>query len=490
MNMRVNKDKPATRRAPTEAPALPGNDRVAWLGRFGWLPVPLLVLGMAAVWAADLRTSYESRDLLLALNFVFSSLASLFVAYLVARSFLVSGMPGLLMLGCGVVLWGCSGFVGTVAGLADTTAAQDFANMNVTIHNICVWLSAVCHLVGVIFLLRPKRTVHAAGLALSAAYTGALGAVGLVTLSALAQWTPTFIVQGQGGTLVRQFVLGSAIVMFAFTAFQLIGTNRRSPSPFTHWYGLALALIAAGLLGIMMEPSAGSPLSWLGRAAQYVGGVYMLIAGVMSVRQSQVWGIPLERALREERNFAKTVLETAGALVVVLDRQGRIRRFNRACEETTGYSAAEVQGRVLWEFLIPPGELAGVKETWEELTAGNFPNKHENHWLAKDGAQRLIAWSNTALTDDAGEVLHTVAIGIDITERKRREEQIAKLTKLYAVLSRVDESIVRTHDAGSLYRDVCRIVAEEGEFPLVWIGVTEDTQVVPAAWWGLKSDYM
>ena len=41
--------------------------------------------------------------------------------------------------------------------------------------------------------------------------------------------------------------------------------------------------------------------------------------------------------LRKERDFISAVLSTAGALVVVLDRQGRIVRFNRACEKLTGY---------------------------------------------------------------------------------------------------------------------------------------------------------
>jgi len=128
--------------------------------------------------------------------------------------------------------------------------------------------------------------------------------------------------------------------------------------------------------------------------------------------------------MRQERDFASAVLNTTGALVAVLDPQGRITRFNRACEEVTGYSAAEVQGRVFWEFLVPPEDLPVVRETWEHLKAGDFPNGHENHWLARDGSRRLIAWSNTALVDEAGEVRHIIATGLDITERKRAEEAL------------------------------------------------------------------
>ena len=51
-----------------------------------------------------------------------------------------------------------------------------------------------------------------------------------------------------------------------------------------------------------------------------------------------------EQALQEERNLAATILDTVGALVVVLDPQGRIVRFNRACERTSARDFDQRQG--------------------------------------------------------------------------------------------------------------------------------------------------
>jgi len=390
------------------------NDGTRRLGRLAWAPIPLLLAAILVLWLADLRGSHESHFLGIALNIVFSTVASLFVAYLIARSFLVRGTAGLLLLGCGVVLWG-------LAGVVATAVAGDDVNVLITIHNSCVCLSALCHLASVLLSLRPRRTLSPAGLWLPAAYAHAVVAVALIALSAHAGWLPTFFIQGQGGTLFRQFVLGSAVAMFGLTALLLAVTSRRPLSPFAYWYALALALIAVGLFGVMLESSVASILGWTGRGTQFLSGVYMLIAAVASVRESRAWGISLEAALREERGFSSAVLDTAGALVVVLDAQGRITRFNRACEQLTGYSAADVLGRVFWDFLIPPDEMPGVMETWNSLNAGSLPSRHENHWLTRDGTRRLIDWSNTALTGEAGEVRHIIAIGIDITARKRVE---------------------------------------------------------------------
>ncbi|MCE5268655.1 MAG: GAF domain-containing protein, partial [Planctomycetaceae bacterium] len=78
---------------------------------------------------------------------------------------------------------------------------------------------------------------------------------------------------------------------------------------------------------------------------------------------------------------------------------------------------------------------------------------------------------------------------VDATERKGRDAQMAKLTRLYAVLSQVNEAIVRANDAGELYAEVCRIVADVGGFPCVWIGEQKDQAVVLAAVFGSAADY-
>ncbi|RJQ56312.1 MAG: PAS domain S-box protein [Actinobacteria bacterium] len=130
----------------------------------------------------------------------------------------------------------------------------------------------------------------------------------------------------------------------------------------------------------------------------------------------------IKAALESERDFTSAVLDTAGALVVVLDTVGRIVRFNRMCEKTTGYRAQEVEGRAFWDIFLVEEEIEAVRQVFEELRAGNFPNTHENYWLTKDGKRRLISWSNTALVDGEGKVRHVIATGVDVTERKEAEE--------------------------------------------------------------------
>lgn len=130
------------------------------------------------------------------------------------------------------------------------------------------------------------------------------------------------------------------------------------------------------------------------------------------------------RSLKYTKDLATAVLETAGALVIVLDEKGRIVTFNRACEDITGYTFEEVKNRVFWDFLLIPDEIRQVKSVFRKLRAGQFPNRFENYWVAKNGTRYLISWSNTALTNNKGEVEFIIGTGIDITVRRQAEQSL------------------------------------------------------------------
>lgn len=136
-----------------------------------------------------------------------------------------------------------------------------------------------------------------------------------------------------------------------------------------------------------------------------------------------------EQALSKEQEFISAVLDTAGALIVVLDRQGKIIRFNRACEELTGYSFVDIQGKRLWDFLLLPEESPAVKKVFQNLREETRSNQFENHWVTKDGKIRQISWSNTILANNKGKVDYVIGIGIDVTERRQAEQDIQNLLR-------------------------------------------------------------
>lgn len=142
----------------------------------------------------------------------------------------------------------------------------------------------------------------------------------------------------------------------------------------------------------------------------------------------------IEARLRTERDFVSAILDTECGLVIVIDPEGRVVRFNRACETTTGYYAHEIVGRLIWDILVFPSEEPYMRLKLEAVLSGFFPNECEVRWRTKQGGERRVRLSNTALIDKTGKPTHIVATGIDITEHYAAETELARSREDFRLL--------------------------------------------------------
>ncbi len=164
-----------------------------------------------------------------------------------------------------------------------------------------------------------------------------------------------------------------------------------------------------------------------------------LSQAVMALRNSRLYSqarqeiIERVKALKTERNFISAVLDSAGALVVILNKEGRIVRFNHACEQTTGYTLDEVKGKHIWDIFTISDQIEAAQTIFERLRGGEFPLQHESWWLTKSGDRYLMAWSSTVLRDHHGDIEFIIHAGYDITERKQVEEALRQGGERYAL---------------------------------------------------------
>lgn len=131
-----------------------------------------------------------------------------------------------------------------------------------------------------------------------------------------------------------------------------------------------------------------------------------------------------ERELAREHDFISAILDVSTALVMVLDAEGRIVRFNPACETVTGYSFEEVRGQYYWEVFAPPGTRDHAHQRFLDLLEDGRTAAAEAKWITKHGEPVVISWSRSVLRGSDGEVEFVVGTGIDVTEQKRNEHEL------------------------------------------------------------------
>ncbi|MFA6401210.1 MAG: PAS domain S-box protein [Salinivirgaceae bacterium] len=125
-----------------------------------------------------------------------------------------------------------------------------------------------------------------------------------------------------------------------------------------------------------------------------------------------------------------------------------------------------------------------------------FNQLSEENNLRKQAEEELIAINNE-LEDRVAErtnELQQVNIQLEeeLTERKQAEAQILKLNRIYAVLSNINQAIIRIHDTKELLKEACRIAIEQGNFQMAWVGMVnmQTNKVDVVASNGFAGDYL
>jgi PAS domain S-box-containing protein len=152
--------------------------------------------------------------------------------------------------------------------------------------------------------------------------------------------------------------------------------------------------------------------------------------------------------LKQERDFVSAAFDVSSSLVFVLDREGRIVRFNRACEEVSGFNADEVKGRVFWNILLPAQEIKDAKSQFRKIgTEHDESLEILNHWITKDEKTRLISWKASCIKDAVDGIEYIVATGIDVTVKHEAEEA---RNRMLAILENSDDFISISDPLGQL----------------------------------------
>lgn len=146
---------------------------------------------------------------------------------------------------------------------------------------------------------------------------------------------------------------------------------------------------------------------------------------------SRVREIEVQQALKDERDFSQSILDTANSMIVCLDADARITAFNRECERVTGYRREEVLGERWPDLFLPPEARHDGLKSFARWVRLRPRDRYEGQIVTKRGETRTILWSNTAILGPQPREVTAIAIGHDVTERKETRNALEESERRY-----------------------------------------------------------
>ncbi len=179
------------------------------------------------------------------------------------------------------------------------------------------------------------------------------------------------------------------------------------------------------------------------------------------------------------------IFDVAADGIIVMDAAGRIEAANPSAMALFGGPPGAFVGRPV-ASLAAPGELERVPLGMAELREGRAIVR-ERTYVRHDGSHIRLQTATSMAADG-----RCVIICRDLTEADRQRRRLAMMTRLYAVLTEVNQAVVRIGDEERLLQAVCDIAVGAGGFAMAWVGRVDAVtgRIVPTARAGRHEGYL
>ncbi len=189
----------------------------------------------------------------------------------------------------------------------------------------------------------------------------------------------------------------------------------------------------------------------------------------------------IQRNLKQERDLLSTILDQNSALVIVLDEDGHIISFNKACEQVSGYKTEEVIGQRFCDVFVLETQREAMTRLFRNMRDEKANSTFTNQWVTRTERIRLVEWSNSLLLDEGGQVEYIVMTGRDFTEQRQGElERESLLNTLHQrsiqleTAAAVAKSVVTILDPDELVQDTVNLIKESFNFYYVGLFLIDE----------------
>ncbi|OQY11016.1 MAG: hypothetical protein B6I31_05755 [Desulfobacteraceae bacterium 4572_19] len=196
--------------------------------------------------------------------------------------------------------------------------------------------------------------------------------------------------------------------------------------------------------------------------------------------------------VRIKHNFAEDIINTAHAIILVLDKDGKIINFNPFMERISGYRLEEVKGNDWFTTFLPKKDLTKIRKVFNKSLKNIQVKGEVNPIITKDNRIIPIEWYDRPTRNSSGKISGILAIGIDVTERIKAQEMLYKKNKTLTIINELNKTVVNATDENELLQKTCKMLVEQGGYLLARIGYAKydkDNTVRSIAQYGYEEKY-
>jgi PAS domain S-box-containing protein len=191
---------------------------------------------------------------------------------------------------------------------------------------------------------------------------------------------------------------------------------------------------------------------------------------------------------RAKKDWERT-FDSVPDFIAVLDKEFRIVRANQAMAHQLGVTPEKAVGLLCYQC------VHGLDKPVEFCPHAQTMNDGKEH-IAEVHEPRLggdFIVSTTPFRDEMGNMMGSVHVARNITERKKTEQALNKLNRHLRAISNSNQALMHAIDEGTLTQEVCNIIVHDCGYALVWVGMAEHDKnktVRPVAYAGFDKEYI
>jgi PAS domain S-box-containing protein len=180
---------------------------------------------------------------------------------------------------------------------------------------------------------------------------------------------------------------------------------------------------------------------------------------------------PIELSVAEKMRLRPTI-DAIPAMIWSCLADGGLEFCNQGWIDFTGMSLEQARGWG-WTRAFHPDDLESFVAKWKKALAEDKPSELEARMRRADGEFLWFLIRSVPLRDQNGRIVRWYGSNTEIEDRKRAEQNLARLNRTLQTLYECDQALVRASNERELLQSICRILVETGGMRMSWAGYRE-----------------